>query len=79
MLARCYESGIGTQRDESEALKLFQLVANHDDVDAQCKLGEIYEEGLLGVEKDDAVALEWYRRAAALGDDEAEEAVSRLM
>jgi len=79
MLARCYESGIGTQRDESEALKLFQLVANHDDVDAQCKLGEIYEEGLLGVEKDDAVALEWYRRAAALGDDEAEEGVSRLM
>ena len=48
-------------------------------MDAQCKLGEIYEEGLLGVEKDDAVALEWYRRAAALGDDEAEEAVSRLM
>ena len=36
-----HESGIGTQRDESEALKLFQLVANHDDVDANVSLGDL--------------------------------------
>jgi TPR repeat protein len=78
MLAKCYETGTGTRKDVKEALRVFSLLAQHDDVDAQCKLGEIYEEGLLGVAPDKAVALGWFRKAASQGDDEAAEAIARL-
>ena len=78
MLAKCYEAGIGTRKDESEALRMYSEVADRGDVDAQYKLGEIYEEGLLGASPDKPVALEWFRKAAAQGDDEAEGALTRL-
>jgi TPR repeat protein len=40
-------------------------------------LGVCYEDGM-GVQKDRAEALRWYKKAAALGNEKAKRAVKRL-
>jgi Sel1 repeat. len=45
---------------------------------AQLALGEIYEKGRLGVTKDKAKALDWYRKAAAQGSKDAADKVRDL-
>jgi TPR repeat protein len=46
--------------------------AENGDAAAQCVLGEIYQQGLGGVAKDEAEAVKWYRKAADLNKPEAQ-------
>lgn len=50
-LAKRYEIGMGIKRDDNKALKLYQLSSSDGYSKAENKMGEIYEQGLLGVEK----------------------------
>jgi hypothetical protein len=54
----------------SEAFICFYEAAKQNDLIAHNRLGELYEKGL-GVEKNINMALKWYEKAAALGDEEA--------
>ena len=74
-LADCYSQGsLGLETDAKEAFKLYQAAAKACHPEAAyrtamcCELGP--EEGG-GTSKDYAKALQWYRRAAALGDPSA--------
>lgn len=58
---RAYE-----REDYDEARRLFQIAADQDNTWAQSWLGFMHEEGR-GVEKSDAEAYRWYRRAADQG------------
>lgn len=51
--------------------------AGQGDSDAQYELGVIYEDGL-GVPKDISKAIEWYKKAAALGDSSATRILSSM-
>ncbi|MBS1184664.1 MAG: Sel1 repeat, partial [Proteobacteria bacterium] len=44
-------------------LRYYQMAAERGDPEAQMKMGWAYEKGD-GVEKDEKLAVEWYRRAA---------------
>ena len=59
--------------NHAEARKLFVKAAELGSVDALRNLGE-----LCGAEKDDAQAMDWFRRAADLGDDNAMVIVGRM-
>lgn len=56
---------VGAQADK----KLIDK-AHQGDVAAMVRLGECYENGA-GVQHDSTLALQWYRKAADLGDGEA--------
>ena len=70
ILGRCYLYGIGTPVDIQAALKLFHQAAAQNYVHAQCELGLLYIEGNNGIEKDPAVAVQWFKLAAAQNDTE---------
>ena len=53
--------------DYAKTLQNFKLRAKHGDVDAQFRLGAMYDIGQ-GVAQNDRVALKWYRLAAKQGD-----------
>jgi tetratricopeptide (TPR) repeat protein len=54
----------------SEAFICFYEAAKQNDAIACNRLGELYEKGL-GMKKNINMALKWYEKAAALGDEEA--------
>jgi len=53
--------------DYATALRLWHLLAERGDADAQFHLGVMYESGQ-GVLRSDAEAIKWYRKAAEQGD-----------
>jgi TPR repeat protein len=53
--------------DFKKALKLYQPLAEKGDIEAQNKIGMIYQSGL-GIKQDLAESLKWYRMAADQGD-----------
>jgi len=57
--------------DYKTAYRIFKPLAERGDVGAQISLGEMHKRGQ-GVPKDDAGALEWYRKAADQGHAEAQ-------
>ena len=59
------------REDYKTAHKLFLLLAEQEDSDAQCYLGWIYENGH-GVPKDIKEAFNWFRLAAEQGDYDAQ-------
>jgi TPR repeat protein len=61
---RCLEEGIGCDRNETEALKLYRKAAEQGYARAQSNLGVFYQRGCCGVDKDEAEAVMWYRKAA---------------
>jgi len=67
-LGLSYQQGIGTPVDISKAIQLFHLSAEQNYVDAQCRLGILYSEGELGIERDTEVAIQWFKLAAAQND-----------
>jgi hypothetical protein len=69
--ADAYEHGDGVKKDEAKALSWYTRAASAGVMEAQSKLGEVYEKGRLGVKKDKSAALGWYRKAAAQGDKDA--------
>ena len=61
----------------SEAAHWLKLAAEHGSEVAQYCLGLMYEEGE-GVENDIELAVEWYRKAANKGNEDAKVALERL-
>ena len=59
------------QSDYQTAFKLWLPLAEQGDVQAQLKLGSMYELGL-GVKQDDVEAVKWYRQAAEQGHEGAQ-------
>jgi len=79
-LAEFYLSGKHVAQDYQKALHFFQLAAKSNDFfssSAHYRIGTIYEEGL-GVEKNQAEAIRWYKSAARLGNWRAKEALKRI-
>ena len=58
-------------------MKWLRKSAEADYVPSQKELGSCYETGS-GVEKDDAEAVKWYRKAAEQGDEEAKNVLKHL-
>ena len=67
--ARCLFYGIGCQQEINAGLKVFEQIANEGSSEAQCFLGNIYEEGI-NVGKDMRQAAKWYELAADQGSVE---------
>jgi hypothetical protein len=65
-LSSRYTAGLGVPKDGKEALRLLMDSANQEFVLAQMLLGRAYEAGYegLGIGKDIATAIHWYRQAA---------------
>ena len=64
-LGYCYTDGIGVARDHVAALKWYELAGYAKSFNC---IGCIYAEGEYGVDKDNTKAVEYYRKAADLGD-----------
>lgn len=66
-LAYCYEELYKYQ----EAFDLMKEAADEDIPEAQYCMGQIYETGMLNVRKNKQKAIEWYKKAADNGNDDA--------
>lgn len=64
LVGRCYQDGIGTEKNMDQALKYYKIAANNGFLDAYGMLGSLYENGT-GVAKDYAAAENWYKQGAA--------------
>ena len=73
-----YLNGTEEKQNYSKALQWLKLSAEQDYVDAIVTLGYLYETGK-GVEKDSAVALEYYQKGVALGSAYAADAIERVI
>ena len=67
-LGLSYQHGISTSVDIHKAVQLFHLAAEQNYVDAQCRLGILYSDGELDIERDPEVAVQWFKLAAAQND-----------
>ncbi len=74
-VAEKYHVGLGTEEDESEAVKWYKKAALQGHVEAMMKLGLIYYIGGDGVPEDDNESKKWYQMAAKAGNREAKEKV----
>lgn len=80
-LGRCYEKGSGPNTippDDLYAFRLYSRGASLDCPNCQFRVGRCLENGELGQEKDTARAVEWYMKAADLGQADAQFALSTL-
>ena len=77
-IMKSYENGMKAyaEQDYSAAVESFTFAAERGHTKAQFQLGKCYYEGT-GVEKDDAKAVEWLRRAS-YGDPGAKELLERV-
>lgn len=66
VLAKCYESGHGVERDNAQALALYTESAEMGFGPAQCALGDMYFEGR-GVDRNFESAVRWFKEAAQSG------------
>ena len=66
-----YDEGEGTNENNKEAVRLYNLSAAQGNANAQNKLGEAYEAGS-GVIQDYTEAEKWYRLSAAQGNEESQ-------
>jgi predicted nucleic acid-binding Zn-ribbon protein len=65
-----YEKGLGLAApDYAQAAQWYRKAADQGYASAQTNLGFLYEKGL-GVPKDSTAALNWYRKASGLTDDQ---------
>lgn len=63
--------------DAAKTVELLTKAAEKDSAQAMIALGSIYAYDD-GAEQDDKLAVQWYEKAAALGSEEAAEALERL-
>ena len=77
-IMKSHENGMRAyaEQDYPAAVESFAFAAERDHTKAQFQLGKCYYDGT-GVEKDDAKAVEWLRRAA-YGDPRAKELLERV-
>lgn len=76
-LGYMYETGLGTPKDVTAAIKLYTLSATLNYAPAQYNLGLIYEYGT-GVKQDEKEAVKWYRRAANQGFSQAQKKLDKF-
>ena len=67
LVGAMYLKGVGTSKDDEEALNWFQLAAEQEDLDAYIFLGKIFQERM-GVAQDNVEAFKWFQLAAAQGE-----------
>jgi len=77
-LALCYQKGLGVEKNEMEALHLYQLSAKQNCHIAQYGLAECYYYGRCGLTRNIKEALKWFRLAADQGDQVAADRVRLL-
>ena len=70
--------GVGGERNRAEALIWLQRAAERGLVDSQYNVARLYENGDEGIAPNPTEALKWYMIAARGGDQQAQEAVTRL-
>ena len=70
-LAKLYEKGLGVPADPVKALALYRAAADQGLADAVNDLGFLYYQGGLGIDPDQATALEYFKKAADLRQPEA--------
>ena len=74
---RAYETGVGTQQNNEQAIDYYRQAASAGSPEATYHLGELYEEGSL-VEADAEEAFVYYQLAAAQNSSSAQKALSRF-
>lgn len=72
-MGRIYDEGL---EQPQEAAAWLLKAAEKGDAESRTRLAQMYQAGE-GVEKNETLALEWYAKAAAQGDDEAELALGK--
>ena len=70
-LGRCYEKGIGTRKDLTEAFACYKEAAEEGDAKGQFRLGVFYNLGF-SVPIDYKKAFYWYTKSAEQGDMDAQ-------
>lgn len=74
-----YTGSIANIKDYQEALKRFKDLADkYDHSEAQYYLGRMYEKGQ-GVKQDNAIALDWYQKAAKNGHNVAKYKITEVV
>jgi TPR repeat protein len=76
-LGRCYENGIGTGIDMSDAVYWISSAALSGHEIAQLHLGQLYQDGVL-VRKDTEQAIKWFGKAADNGDAMAQGLLAKI-
>lgn len=77
-LGYCLLNGIGTKKNKTEALELFNKAAQAGEPLAFYNLGCAYETGFIEADRDYYEALKWYHKAAALGVEGAQKRIKEL-
>ena len=77
-LGLCFYRGRGVKIDKKKALHYFKLVAIQGGAEAQYACGNMYGEGDVGVERDDAEAQRYWDLAAAQGHQGAQNNLEKL-
>jgi uncharacterized protein len=70
--------GQGVPSNSKNMFKLHHVAAKQGHARAQCNLGRIYEEGDCGIPQDTNEAINWYSKAAAQGNPEAQAKLDSL-
>jgi hypothetical protein len=73
-----YATGLGTDRNEHEALEYYRKAAEQKHPDAEFNIGYWYETGQAGLKRDYNTAAQWYARASDHGNARARDALDRL-
>ena len=69
------KKGLGTRRDDVKALEWLMKAAQGGSPEAHFHIGEMHEQGRAGLPRSRTAAVEWYRKGAALGSEEARRAL----
>ena len=76
-VARCYQNGIGVEKNAENAVVWYKKAAEQGNAEAQCALGKCYYQAF-GVEKNEKEARRWYEAAATQGNATAQYMIGRL-
>jgi len=67
LLANLYEIGVGVPKNETKAFQMHQRLANQGVKDSMYYVGKCYSKGLAGLQKNEQLGADWYRKASAAG------------
>ena len=70
--------GVGGERNRAEALNWLRRAAERGLVDSQYNVARLYENGDEGIARNATEALKWYTIAARAGDQQAQDALTRV-
>ena len=75
-LGICYQHGKGTEKNESQAFKYYQLSSDQNNANAQNSLGRCYEEGI-GTQKNESKAFKYYQLSSDQHHADAQNSLGR--